>query len=164
MQVIKLKAAGASEIPLIGVLAKKIWNQYYPSIIGQEQVDYMLEKMYSPESLREQLLEKAHSFYLILQSESAIGFVSIYPVQDKEWFISKFYIDQDFAGKGIGSEVFDQILKTSSAKTIRLTVNRQNFKAINFYFKLGFKIEKVADFDIGDGYVMNDFVMIWREG
>jgi ribosomal protein S18 acetylase RimI-like enzyme len=47
-------------------------------------------------------------------------------------------------------------------KTIRLTVNRQNFKSINFYFKLGFKIEKVADFDIGNGYFMNDFVMLWK--
>jgi hypothetical protein len=37
-----------------------------------------------------------------------------------------------------------------------------NYKAINFYFKNGFTIEKVADFDIGDGYFMNDFVMIWE--
>ena len=47
-------------------------------------------------------------------------------------------------------------------QTIRLQVNRMNYKAINFYFKHGFVIEKVADFDIGDGYFMNDFVMIWR--
>ena len=41
-------------------------------------------------------------------------------------------------------------------------VNRMNYKAVNFYFKSGFTIEKVADFDIGDGYFMNDFVMIWE--
>jgi hypothetical protein len=41
-------------------------------------------------------------------------------------------------------------------------VNRQNYKAINFYFKLGFKIQTVADFDIGNGYVMNDFVMVFE--
>jgi ribosomal protein S18 acetylase RimI-like enzyme len=52
-------------------------------------------------------------------------------------------------------------LSLTSAQSIRLTVNRENYKAINFYFKLGFKIEKVADFDIGQGYVMNDFVMLW---
>jgi RimJ/RimL family protein N-acetyltransferase len=43
---------------------------------------------------------------------------------------------------------------------IKLTVNRQNFKSINFYFKNGFKIEKVEDFDIGNGYWMNDFIMV----
>ena len=57
---------------------------------------------------------------------------------------------------------FDFILREYVPQEIRLQVNRQNFKAINFYFKAGFKIEKVADFDIGDGYFMNDFIMIWE--
>jgi diamine N-acetyltransferase len=43
---------------------------------------------------------------------------------------------------------------------LRLTVNRKNFKAINFYFKNGFIIESVKDFDIGNGYLMEDFVML----
>ena len=47
-------------------------------------------------------------------------------------------------------------------QTLRLTVNRQNYKSINFYFKNGFVIEKTADFDIGSGYFMNDFVMVYR--
>ena len=47
-------------------------------------------------------------------------------------------------------------------REMRLQVNRQNYKAINFYFKVGFVIERVADFDIGDGYFMNDFVMVYR--
>jgi hypothetical protein len=46
---------------------------------------------------------------------------------------------------------------------MRLTVNRQNYKSINFYFKIGFRIEKCADFPIGNGFVMNDFVMVWRK-
>jgi ribosomal protein S18 acetylase RimI-like enzyme len=45
------------------------------------------------------------------------------------------------------------------AECFSLTVNRQNFKAINFYFKNGFVIDEVADFEIGNGFVMNDFVM-----
>ena len=50
----------------------------------------------------------------------------------------------------------------ASIEKLRLTVNRQNFKSINFYFKNGFKIDHVEDFDIGNGYVMNDFVMLWE--
>jgi hypothetical protein len=41
-----------------------------------------------------------------------------------------------------------------------LTVNRKNYKAINFYFKNGFTIKEIADFDIGNGFFMNDFIMI----
>jgi ribosomal protein S18 acetylase RimI-like enzyme len=44
-------------------------------------------------------------------------------------------------------------------RSITLTVNRQNYKAINFYFKNGFTIDHIANFDIGKGYVMEDFVM-----
>ena len=58
---------------------------------------------------------------------------------------------------------FIELLKLLKPEELRLTVNRQNFKSINFYFKNGFKIEQVADFDIGNGYVMNDFVMVWRK-
>jgi len=46
--------------------------------------------------------------------------------------------------------------------TIRLTVNRSNYKTINFYFKFGFIIEEVKDFDIGNNYYMNDFIMIYK--
>ena len=51
------------------------------------------------------------------------------------------------------------IQKSEGKKRITLTVNRQNYKAINFYFKHGFKIKSVDDFDIGNGFFMNDFVM-----
>lgn len=45
-------------------------------------------------------------------------------------------------------------------QTMKLTVNRRNIKAINFYFSRGFRIDHAADFDIGSGYFMNDFVMV----
>lgn len=164
MQPIKLKAAGIDDLDTIAALAKLIWNQHYPSIIGQKQIDYMLGKLYNRESLLEQLQIKKHRFYLVEAEEKIIGFVSVRQEDKKHWFLPKFYIDQTLAGKGYGEQTFKALLALTEAETFRLTVNRQNYKAINFYFKLGFKIEKVADFDIGDGYVMNDFVMVWLKG
>lgn len=161
MQPVKLQAAGPGDIPRIRALAERIWNLHYPPIIGQAQVDYMLERMYSSESLSDQMLRQQHRFYLVIYKGSEAGFISVYPETEQNWFISKFYIDQDLAGKGIGSAVFEAIKSLCAATCFRLTVNRQNIKAINFYFKLGFRIEKVSDFDIGGGYVMNDFVMSW---
>jgi diamine N-acetyltransferase len=164
MQPIKLKAAGTDDLDTIAALAKLIWNQHYPSIIGQKQIDYMLGKLYNRESLLEQIQVKKHRFYIIELDEEMVGFVSVHQEDHNNWFIPKFYIDQTKAGKGLGEQSFKALLALTGAETFRLTVNRQNYKAINFYFKLGFKIEKVADFDIGDGYVMNDFVMVWLKG
>ena len=48
--------------------------------------------------------------------------------------------------------------KTKNAKALQLQVNRYN-KARNFYENLGFTVLYKADFDIGNGYFMNDYVM-----
>lgn len=161
MAIIQLIPATLNDIGIIGNLATIIWNDYYVPFIGQKQVDYMLDKMYSKESIAEQMEVKKHNFYLIKNIDQAIGFISINKVEENDWFLNKFYILKNTATKGIGSRVFKQIIALHEPKKITLTVNRQNYKSINFYFKNGFKIKTVADFDIGDGYFMNDFIMEW---
>ena len=161
MQEVQLLKAGTDDIPEIRELAVLVWNQHYPAIISRKQIDYMLNMMYSQESLQAQL-ETGHIFYFVRSDGKNIGFISVNILKEKDWFLNKFYIDQDRAAKGVGSGAFRQLLAELDPKSIVLTVNRQNIKSINFYFKNGFTIQKVADFDIGNGYVMNDFVMIWK--
>ena len=160
---IELINATASDIPEIRQLALKIWHQHYPAIISMEQINFMLDKMYNTESLSHQITFQKHQFMLIVVNDNVEGFISVHEVAPSDWLINKYYLNQDLAGVGIGSVAFSLLLKKLSPTTIRLTVNRQNFKSINFYFKSGFIIEKVADFDIGSGFVMNDFVMLWRK-
>ena len=162
MQDIKLIPADQKDIALISDLAKLTWNQHYPAIISQQQINYMLERMYSFSSLEEQLIQKGHSFFLITNQDEPVGFISVNKEKENEWFLNKFYIDQEKSARGIGAKAFEELKKLIHPSKITLTVNRQNFKSINFYFKNGFKIERVADFDIGNGYVMNDFVMVWH--
>jgi diamine N-acetyltransferase len=160
---VHLEKADTSSVPLIAKLAHTIWNQHYPSIISLEQISYMLDRMYSEESLKEQMTSKGNDFYLIKQDGKDIGFISVSKIKEEPngVFIHKFYLDQTLAGKGAGTTAHNELVKLLHPSIMRLTVNRQNYKSINFYFKNGFKIESVADFDIGNGYVMNDFVMVW---
>ncbi len=155
--------ASYQEIDKIIELAQKIWRDHYPSIIGYEQVEFMLAKMYDKASLEKQI-QTGDAFYLAFDERvnRYLGFVSVRNEGESKLFINKFYIDTDQQRSGIGLHFFDFILREYLPQEIRLQVNRQNYKAINFYFKAGFKIEKVADFDIGDGYFMNDFIMIWE--
>lgn len=156
---LKLKKAVPADAAAIASLAEHIWRIHYPPIIGAEQVEYMLSTMHTPAKVVEQM-EKGTSFSFIMNGEKVIGYIATsIPAQD-ELFIHKFYIDPNQQGKGIGKKVFNEILELNpQAKTIRLTVNRMNYKSINFYYKVGFVIEEVKDFDIGGGYFMNDFVM-----
>ena len=162
MQDVKLKEADITDIDRITELAKLVWNQHYPAIIGQDQVDYMLAMMYSKTSLEEQMKGKGHRFFFVLMDGKEVGFISMNRVSGDDWFLNKFYIDQNVGAKGIGTMAFGSITEILHPTKITLTVNRGNFKTINFYFKLGFTIDHCAQFDIGKGYVMDDFVMVWK--
>ena len=78
----------------------------------------------------------------------------------KEIYMNKFYIKTDVQGKGIGANILKQWENLAQPKELSLQVNRKNFKAINFYFKTGFVIKEVADFDIGNGFSMDDYIMV----
>jgi ribosomal protein S18 acetylase RimI-like enzyme len=83
--------------------------------------------------------------------------ISYSKTDDEDYFIHKLYVNTEIHSKGIGRALYNYVFENIKPKTIRLTVNRKNFKAINFYFKLGFIIEKLIDIDIEHGFVMNDF-------
>ncbi len=152
--------ATPADAELISRLAEKIWKQHYVSIISIEQINYMLDKMYSRDSLIHQMTQEGHCFYIGYESDIPTAYASVSD-KDGDMFLHKFYVDIDKQTVGFGTKLAEEMLrKYPHKKTMQLTVNRQNYKAINFYFKLGFKIERVADFDIGNGYFMNDFVMV----
>ncbi len=159
---LSFRKALLADIPSIRALAEKSWWHHYPSIISEEQIRYMLDLIYNDEALKEQL-DKGQDFYLFGKEDSnPQGFISLSVLDENEAFLHKFYMSPEAQGKGLGAAAFERLLRENPSVTcIRLTVNRQNFKAINFYFKLGFHIERVADFEIGNNFVMNDFVMKW---
>jgi RimJ/RimL family protein N-acetyltransferase len=158
-----VRPATDTDIAMIGELAEKIWRVHYTPMIGVKQVEYMLEKMYSPASLLQQMKEGAY-FFIAENNGKPIGYVSISDKGRGDFFLNKFYLDVSEQGKGFGKTIFaDIISRFPQLKTIRLQVNRRNFKSVNFYFRLGFTIEYVKDFDIGEGYSMDDFVMLFRK-
>ena len=160
----QIRRAVLSDASLIQRLAESIWWKHYPSIIGEEQVRFMLNKMYNLENIEKQISKEEQQYFILENDGQDLGFFSIEVLESSAAFINKFYILQDQQRKGIGAAAFQLLLKQfPEINCIRLQVNRQNYQAINFYFKQGFIIEKVADFDIGDGYFMNDFIMKWNK-
>jgi len=158
---IVLQRAEISDIQVISQLANEIWRECYLDIISIEQIDYMLQMMYSSESLKEQMELKNHSFFLINYNSEKIGFLSIHSTSPTNYWLNKFYLKTITQAKGLGTLALNALLKElKNAETMYLTCNRQNYKAINFYFKNGFVIEKTEDFDIGNGYTMNDFIFL----
>jgi len=160
--VVSLRLAVPDDIPAIRDLAQRIWWAHYPEIIGAAQVEYMLDLNYSAEALERQMQE-GQAFLLVQADDAVAGFIAVSEKGQGQYFIHKFYLDNGLRGRGLGAAAFSALLDLlPEALEIRLTVNRQNFKSINFYFKTGFVIEHCLDIDIGSGFVMNDFQMLWR--
>ena len=159
---IEINKAQITDLAIISKLAHDIWPSAYGEILGKDQLEYMLDLIYSPSSLEHQYKILKHHFILVLENEIAVGFASFSPHEDhRVYHLNKIYVLPDQQGKNIGKKILSYIseeVKKFGAKFLQLNVNRYN-KALHFYEKLGFKIIRNEDIDIGNGYFMNDYVM-----
>ena len=155
-----LRRATEKDIPLIRDLTMKIWPQTYSTILSAPQIDYMLKMIYSEDSLQQQMKEN-HEFIIVSDGKEPAGFASFSLAEPGVYKLHKIYVMPQKQGKGTGKFVIGEIIKAIIRKggtALRLNVNRNN-KAIEFYEKLGFTVIKEEDIDIGNGYLMNDYVM-----
>lgn len=160
---ITISEATVNDIKTIQDITYKTWPITYGEILTEEQLKYMLDLFYSHEALAAQFQKKEQLFYLISDENAVVGFIGIEHNYNKEPItkIHKIYLLPETQGKGIGKMAFEKIaelaLENNSASLL-LNVNLFN-KALNFYEKIGFKIKEEVNIEIGNGYLMEDFVM-----
>jgi diamine N-acetyltransferase len=155
-----LRRATKADIPLIRQMAERIWWEHYPSVISADQIAFMLDLMYNDQALLKQMQEERQEFWLPEKNGQALGFLAVSRKAEGDYFLHKFYLDT--RDRGLGTIVFELLLALyPRLRTLRLRVNRSNFKSVNFYFKVGFRIEYCIDTPLGGSYVMDDFQMIY---
>ncbi len=144
----------------VTAVAEEIWHEHFIPIIGEEQVDYMLEKFLSPEALAKQI-NSGHQYYLFSYEYTFAGFAGVHK-EDGKLFLSKLYVHKDFRGQGIASYMFQQFIamcKKNNLEKIWLTCNRHNTDTLAIYEHWGFKTVREEATDIGNGFVMDDYIM-----
>ena len=150
------------ELSLTRNLAEKIWPSAYGTILSKEQLSYMLNWMYSIETL-EKSFDKGNEFYCAFDNDFSLGFLELeFSNEDPNTVkLQKIYVLPSEQNKGIGKNFLQLALlraKNRGASNVILQVNRAN-KAVGFYLKNNFSIITEEDFPIGNGYYMNDYVM-----
>lgn len=162
---ITFKEAENKDIQLIRTLAEKSWKKAYLDIISLEQVEYMLEKMYSTEEIASHF-QNPNYFYFILNENSTpagfIGYENHYEYKTTK--LHRIYLLHEFKGKGLGKKALDFLKErvfNSGDDQIILNVNKNN-SAKEIYESQGFKVYKEDIFDIGNGYVMDDYLMKYQ--
>ena len=142
-------------------LARSIWEECFANILSQEQIEYMLGQFQSAEAIGRQM-QQGYRYYFILCAGQPAGYFGIQPQQNGKLFLSKLYICAAVRGKGVGSAAFrfiEDLCRKQGLHTIRLTVNRYNTHAIEVYRHRGFKQVEQRATPIGQGFVMDDFIL-----
>lgn len=160
---IRIIKAEEEHFTTIRSIALQTWPPTFGDILSREQIDYMLEWMYSIPAIESQVYEKGHTFILAKEEDTFLGYASYqlnYPAEGKTK-IHKIYMLPSAQGKGIGKKLIDYISGAALShenRTLSLNVNRNN-KAVDFYKKTGFEIAGSEDISIGRGFLMEDYIM-----
>ena len=158
----EIRKATKDDCPQIRQLAEQIFPATYKEIISQEQIDFMMDWMYSISNLNKQM-DDGHIYFLAYRETAPVGYVSV-EQQNKDLFhLQKIYVLGSEQGTGCGKFLFTEAVKYIKTVhpapcTMELNVNREN-RAIRFYEHMGMHKARQGDFSIGNGYFMNDYIM-----
>jgi ribosomal protein S18 acetylase RimI-like enzyme len=76
--------------------------------------------------------------------------------------LNKLYLLPELQGSGLGQQLLERVHALGAQHGARqgwLQVNKNNARAIRAYERAGYEVERSAVFDIGGGFVMDDFIM-----
>ena len=160
-----IRKATLDDCPLIHELAGKVFPKTYEKILSPEQIEYMMEWMYSVPNLHRQMTEEAHTYYIAYDaSGQPCGYVSIRPEAEGLYHLEKIYVLPEKQKEGYGQALFARVLEHvreaagGAGAAVELNVNRDN-PALGFYRKMGMTCARQGDFPIGNGFFMNDHIM-----
>lgn len=160
---ISFKKATLTDIPEIERLANVIWPICYKEMLSAEQLIYMLQLIYSPAALLKQISADKHQFILVEKEGANIGFISYTTIPDEAGalHLNKIYLMPNLQGNGLGKQMLqyaENAVKELGASTLNLNVNKYN-PALQFYKHNGYTQIDEAVITIGNGFVMDDFIL-----
>ncbi len=163
LQDIRLDPLTGFDFGVLAQLADIIWHAHYSSMISMAQIDYMLDGRYAPERLRGYIDSQERWLWMLRVDGVPAGYCSCSLGEEADAMkLEQLYLLAGHKGKGLGGRMLRHVEeKTRQLGRTRLylTVNKGNTDSIAVYLKSGFVVREEAVFDIGSGYVMDDYVM-----
>lgn len=164
MSPVTYRKATEQDIPQIRSLADRIWRACYIQMIGEAQVTYMLDWMYSAAEIRRQLIAGV-DWQLVEANGNPVGYLALtWEPGHRELELNKLYLDPVFHGQGMGQQLLGFVKERAralGASRVHLRVNKANATALAAYLRAGFTIAESLCQDIGNGFVMDDYLMVW---
>ena len=153
--------SGDSDIRLTAQMAQEIWNEAFRGIITQEQINYMVDKYQSYHAMKDQIENQGYTYFIISKDGKDAGYCGVQVKEDISLYLSKMYLLKEARGQRLFEQMTNHLVKLCRDKGISriwLTVNKHNDRAIAAYIKNGYKNIRSQTTDIGNGFVMDDYV------
>ena len=160
---VTIAPAGASDIGVVQALADHVWRSHYPGIISSEQIDYMLEHGYAREALLRYVDAADAGLALARIDAEPVAFVAWQQSGTDAMKLEKLYVAPAHHGKGVGRALIEHVVaaaRRAGCREVTLNVNRNNGSSIRAYEHCGFAIRESGDFPIGNGFLMEDYIMV----
>lgn len=160
---VQIRSLDASEVETLSALAGDIWRAHYPGIISVAQIEFMLAQRYNPQWIRGELARSDLWWDVLLANGVMTGYASYYLTElPDEMKLDKLYFKPAVHRQGLGQQLARHVMARSRERGCRwltLAVNRNNHKAIAAYSKWGFQVTATSLREIGQGFVMDDYLM-----
>ena len=149
----------------LAALADHIWHEYWPNLIGQAQTDYMVEQFQSLEAIERDMREHAYEYWFLRDEDDGdiVGYTGGHmEPETNRFFISKIYLLASERGKGFARrtiEFYENLCQARGLEAMYLTVNKGNDLGVRAYQGTGFITIDSVETDIGQGFIMDDFIM-----
>lgn len=156
-------------------MASEIWHEYWPIVLTEEQIDYMVDTMQSFEPIKREIREEGYLYWFVLdEAGTRVGYLSVRPetesgeqardIQPGEGrlFVSKVYLRKEERGKHYASCMLDfceDVCRANGLSSMYLHVNKHNEMGIRAYKGRGWHVAEETVGDIGHGFVMDDYIM-----
>ena len=154
---ISIRTLQEQDYPALETTAAQIWHDSYRDMLSPEQRKYMLAQFQSTEAFICQSQE-GYTYRGLFAGAELIGYCGSV-LEGNRIFLSKLYLKSAWHGQGLGRKLLeDAISLYPDADSIYLTVNKHN-PSYDLYRHWGFEVIDAVVTDIGQGYVMDDYIM-----
>lgn len=162
-EAVSLEPLRLIDTPQIGTLAKRIWREHYTSFISEAQIEYMLRGKYGEDDLSRDIGAPDRWFEVLRVEGVLVGFLRCVLKSADQLKLEEIYLASTQRGMGFGHMLLERAewrARDLGCSTIMLYVNKRNKVAVQAYLRSGFVVHDEAVFDIGGGFVMDDYLMV----
>jgi ribosomal protein S18 acetylase RimI-like enzyme len=152
---IRIEKATIKDVSLLMLIGKTTFMEAHGTSAEEHELVAYLNKSYHPDKVLEEIKDQHSIFHIVYYNNEPAGFskVVIDPNSPLNTKLERIYIYKKFYGKKIGLEMLNFNIKLSKEfgqKGMWLYVWVENYRAINFYQKMGFSIIDRYDFKLSE--------------